>query len=188
VLGGGPLVLALLGAPEAAVTVLFITQTAFRAPFLIASAAWARTLPALTRMATAGDHGRLGRTARLISCGAVALAALGAAVAALLGPTLIDVLFSEGVRPGAGLAATLAAATVLAIANLGLVQILVAAARTHRITMAWWAAIGAAALVVLVGGDDELHRVAVAFGVGELVALVGLTLAANMRLAPVTRT
>jgi O-antigen/teichoic acid export membrane protein len=183
-LAGGPLLLALLGAAQSAVTVLFVTQTACRAAFLMATPVSARSLPSLTRIAVGGDYQRLGKIAIWLLGGSVATAAMIGAASLILTPPLIAALFGSGVRPSAILAATMASGTVLAIGNLGLNQILVAAARTHRITVAWWAAVAAATTWVLFGPGDPLHRVSIGFVLGELVALLALVFASNVDLHP----
>jgi len=74
-LAGGPLVLALLGASESAVSILFVTQTACRAAFLMATPACARCLPPLTRIAVRSDYGQLRRIALGVLAGSLAFAA-----------------------------------------------------------------------------------------------------------------
>ncbi len=183
-LAGGPLLLALLGGSESAVTVLFVTQTAFRAAFLMATPAGARSLPPLTRIALRRDYQRLGQIAIWLLGGSIAAAAVAGSAALIVTPPLIAALFGSGVRPSGTVAATMASGTVLAIGNLGLNQILVAAGRTHRITMAWWIAVSAATAWVLLGPGDPLQRVSTGFVLGELVALLALAFASNGRRKP----
>jgi O-antigen/teichoic acid export membrane protein len=181
-LAGGPLLLALLGASESAVTVLFVTQTACRAAFLMATPAAARSLPPLTRLAVRSDYRRLGNIALGLLASAIVLAVVVGAASTIVTPPLIAALFGSGVRPDKLVAATMAAGTILAISNMGLNQILVAVARTHRITIAWWVAVAAAMCWVLLGPGDPLQTVSVGFVIGELVALVALALASNIGL------
>ena len=183
-LAGGPLLLALLGASESAVTVLFVTQTACRAAFMMATPAGARSLPPLTRIAVRRDYRRLGDIAIWLLGGSLAAAAAVGAVSLIVTPPLIAALFGSGVRPGQLVAATMAAGTVLAIGNLGLNQILVAAAQTHRITISWWIAVTASMGWVLLAPGDPLQKVSTGFVLGELVALLALVLASNVGLKP----
>ena len=183
-LAGGPLLLALLGGSESDVTVLFVTQTACRAAFLMATPVGARCLPSLTRIAVRRDYQRLGKIALWLLGGSVVTAAAVGSAAAIVAPPLIAALFGSGVRPTPIVAAAMASGTVLAIGNLGLNQILVAAARTDRITVAWWLAVAAAMTWVLLGPGNPLHRVSAGFVLGELVALLALVLASNMGLKP----
>jgi O-antigen/teichoic acid export membrane protein len=184
ILAGGPLLLALLNAPDQAVTVFFVTQTVMRGAFLIATPAWARTLPTLTAAALRREHRRLSRLAELLLAASVLLAVILGAAAAVVGPPVVAALFGQGSRPDALLAALLAAGTVLAIGNLGLNQLLVAAVRTNRIMIGWWTALLVNLAWVGLGPGVALHRVAVGFVIGELVAMIMLTVASSPGLAP----
>jgi O-antigen/teichoic acid export membrane protein len=184
IVAGGPLILALLGGSEAAVTALFITQTAFRGAFLIATPGWARALPVLTGIHLRDEHMRLTRIAELILVASAAAAALAAAVAAVVGPPLIALLFGEGARPSVFVAAAMAAGTILAIGNLGLNQVLIARVKTPRITAAWWLALLAMLVWIAVGSGSAVDRVAASFVVGEATALLLLTVASSSRLVP----
>jgi O-antigen/teichoic acid export membrane protein len=182
-LAGGPLLLAIMGASGSAVTVLFVTQTACRAAFLMATPAGARSLPPLTRIALSADYRRLGDIAVRLSVGALVCAAVLGSASLIVTPPLIAAVFGSSVRPSALVACTMAAGTVLAIGNLGLNQILVAAARTHRITAAWWIAVGAATVWALGAPGSPLQRVSTSFVLGELVALLALMFASSIRLS-----
>jgi O-antigen/teichoic acid export membrane protein len=184
ILAGGPLLLALLNAPSRAITVFFVTQTAMRGAFLIATPAWARTLPTLTAVALRREHWRLSRLAELLLVSSVLLAVLCGAAAAVIGPPLVAALFGQSSRPDELLSALLAAGTALAIGNLGLNQLLVAAVRTNRIVIGWWTALFVNLAWVGLGPGVALHRVAVGFVIGELVAMVALTVASSPGLAP----
>jgi O-antigen/teichoic acid export membrane protein len=184
ILAGGPLLLALLNAPDRAVTVLFVTQTAMRGAFLIATPAWARMLPMLTAVALRREHWRLSRLAELLLAGSVLLAAICGAAAAAVGPPVVAALFGQSSRPDTLLSALLASGTVLAIGNLGLNQLLVAAVRTNRIMVGWWIAMIADLAWIGLGPGVALHRVAIGFVIGELVAMVALTVASSPGLAP----
>ncbi len=184
ILAGGPLILALLGASNRAITVLFVTQTVCRGGLLIALPAWARTLPTLTSIAVDRDRLRLSRIAEAILGCSLAASLVCAALAAAIGPPILSGAFGHTTKPSPFLAATVAAGTVLAIGNLGLNQLLVASVRTHRITIAWWAALVISLGLVAFGPGAALNRVAVGFLVGELVAMVALTIASSPTRAP----
>jgi O-antigen/teichoic acid export membrane protein len=184
IMAGGPLVLAFLGATGAAVTALFVTQTAFRALFFIATPGWSRLLPAFTRIHVRQEHLRLRLIAERILIASVVGAVVAAAGAALVGPALIGTLFGGGARPSALLAAATAAGTVLAVGNLGLNQVLIARVKTARITAAWWIGLAAMAAWAVLGPGDEVDRVAISFVIGEGVAMLALTAAASPRLLP----
>jgi O-antigen/teichoic acid export membrane protein len=184
ILAGGPLLLALLNAPAQAITVFFVTQTVMRGAFLIATPAWARTLPPLTEVALRQEHRRLSQLAELLLASSVLLAVICGAAAAVVGPPVVAALFGQGSRPDALLSALLAVGTVLAIGNLGLNQLLVAAVRTKWIMVSWWTALCVNLAWVGLGPGVALHRVAVGFVIGELVAMVALTVASSPGLAP----
>jgi O-antigen/teichoic acid export membrane protein len=184
ILAGGPLFVSLLGGTEAMVSALFVTQTAFRAAFLVATPGWARVLPILTGIYVRAEHHRLNRIAEAILLGTAVAAGIAGLIASAIGPPLIAAFFGEGVRPTAFLAAMMAAGTVVAIGNLGLNQVLVARVKTGRITAGWWCGLAATLVCMAVAPGSILDRVAVAFVVGEAVALIMLTIAASSRLAP----
>ena len=153
----------------------------------MATPAGARSLPPLTRIALHSDYKRLGRIAvRLLGGSLMAAVALGSAALVLM-PPLIAALFGSSVRPSPVIAALTVSGTVLAIGNLGLNQILVAAARTHWITTAWWVALAGALAWVMTAPGDVLHRVSTGFVLGELIALLALALASNLGLKPATK-
>jgi O-antigen/teichoic acid export membrane protein len=183
-LAGGPLLLGLLGAPGRTVTVLFVAQTAGRAVLLVALPLWSRALPGLTDIAVRREHASLSRLAERILVISVVLAVAGAAFAAVVGPPVLAALFGHGSRPDAFVAGAVGAGTVMAVGNLGLNQLLVAAGRTSRITICWWSALCAAVLWIALGPGSALHRVDAGFVIGEALALVLLTIATSTARAP----
>jgi O-antigen/teichoic acid export membrane protein len=184
IVAGGPLILALAGSSGAEVTALFVTQTAFRGLFLVATPGWSRVLPVLTSIHVREEHSRLRQIAELILVVTALASAAAALVAGLIGPLAISTFFGEGSRPSTLVAATVGAGTVLAVGSLGLNQVLIARVKTARITAAWWIGLVAMALWILVVPGAVVDRVAASFVVGEAVALAMLTIAASSRLAP----
>jgi O-antigen/teichoic acid export membrane protein len=184
IVAGGPLILALAGSSGADVTALFVTQTAFRGLFLIATPGWSRVLPVLTRIHVREEHSLLRQIAELILVATVLASAAAALVAGLVGPWAIATFFGEGSRPSTLVAATVGAGTVLAVGSLGLNQVLIARVKTARITAAWWMGLVAMVLWILIVPGAVVDRVAASFVVGEAVALIMLTIAASSRLAP----
>jgi hypothetical protein len=67
---------------------------------------------------------------------------------------------------------------VAGVGGLATTQILVARGHTGRLALVWLVAAAAAALTVLLIGGEPTVRVAVGFLVGEVAALIGLTVAA----------
>jgi O-antigen/teichoic acid export membrane protein len=183
-LAGGPLLLGLLGAPDRTVTILFVAQTAGRATLLVALPLWARALPTLTGIALAHGHVRLSQLAERILAGSVAVAAVGAAFAAVAGPPVLAALFGGESRPSTFVAGAVGAGMLLAVGNLGLNQLLVAAVRTSRITISWWAALAVAVGWVALAPGSALDRVVTGFVIGEALAMLDLTVASSPARAP----
>ncbi|MGH8883959.1 MAG: lipopolysaccharide biosynthesis protein [Egibacteraceae bacterium] len=174
-LAAGPLVLIPLGASAVQTSVFFITITAARAPLVFAiGGILSRVLPPLTRVARAGDYARLRRIAVGEVSAAIALAALGAAVGAWIGPPLVALAFGPEFRPEAWFAALTAAGVVSATAALGLNQMLIAMGEEIRLVAPWVAALIAGALTVIGLTGSPTLRVASGFLIGEAVALAGL--------------
>jgi O-antigen/teichoic acid export membrane protein len=184
-LAGGPLLLGLLGAPDRTVTILFVAQTAGRATLLVALPLWARALPTLTGIALGHGRARLSQLAERVLAASVVVAAMGAGFAALAGPPVLGALFGSSSRPPTFVAGAIGAGTVLAVGNLGLNQLLVAAVRTSRITISWWMALAIAVLWVALGPGSALDRVVTGFVIGEAVAMLSLTIASSPARAPV---
>jgi len=170
----GPLFVAALGAGEAAVSVAFATFTLQRAPLVFGYNLLARVLPPFTEMAARGERQELRAWARGIGLAAVLLAGVGAMAGGLLGPPLVALAFGDGFRPSASVAALVATGVVLAGAGLFVGQVLVARSQPVRLGIAWLAGAGAAGASLAMTGGDPVQRVAIAFLVGEIVALAAL--------------
>ena len=171
-LGGAPIAVALLGADAALVSVVFVTFTLYRAPMTLIFALQGRILPYLVGLASSDDHQRLGTIARRVVTGGAALAALGGLVAWVIGPEVVTLLFGDEFAP-AKLVATFTAAGVMAASASQIAgQVLVAQARTPRLSLAWLGGLvsGLVALWFISGAPDM--RVAASFAIGEGVALV----------------
>jgi O-antigen/teichoic acid export membrane protein len=103
------------------------------------------------------------------------------AVAAVVGPPLVELLYGSGFRPAAWLAALAAAGVIVGIVGLGTTQVLVGRGETGRMAVAWLVAVAAAGIAIVVVRSDPSIRVAAGFFAGEAVALTGLTVAALMK-------
>ncbi len=111
----------------------------------------------------------------------VALAFVGAGIGAILGPPMVAIAFGDGFRPSSTVAALAAAGVVLASAGLFIGQILVARGRAVRLAAAWFIAVAAAVVAVMVPISDPVVHVVIAFVVGEAFALAALVVGALMR-------
>ncbi len=175
-LGGAPLGVAALGGGPALVSVVFVTFTLFRAPLTLIYALQGRLLPMLVRMAEADDQQGLRRFGRWILAGGTVLTAIGAVVGWLVGPAVVELLFSAEFRPQPLVAMFAAGGVVAASATQIAGQVLVAHARTGRLALAWIVGLGVGLVVLVVGSGPPAAVVAAAFGVGTVTAMgmVGL--------------
>lgn len=174
-LAAGPLVLIPLGARAAEVSVFFVTVTAARAPLAFAlGGLLSRVLPPLTRMARRGEWTALRRIALGLGAGTLALTAVGAAVTWWGGPTVIALFFGETFRPRAWFVAVAASTVLLACGALLLNQLLIGMRAESRLVVPWLLGLAVGVGLVTLLSGTPTFRVAIAFMVGELVALFAL--------------
>jgi len=172
---GGPLIVGLLGGSAVEMSVAFAAFTLGRAPLTFGYNLLARVLPPFTEMAARGEREELRSWARGMAWAAAGLSVVAGALGWLLGPWVVDVAFGPGFVPSRLSAATVAVGVVLAGAGLFVGQILVARNQPARLGIAWLTGVVAAAVTVLVTmRDAAVEQVALAFAVGEIVALVAL--------------
>lgn len=187
ILVAGPLAVERLGGAPAAVSVLFVTLTLFRAPLAVANNVLARLLPPFATMAAEGLHARLRQWSRRLAAVAGTAAALALAFGAWMGPGLTAALFGSDFRPAATTAAFIAAGSVLATGSSFANQILVALGATWRLAGAWMVGLAAAVLVLVLVGGEPAPRVAAAFLAGEAVALAAITAQVHLHVRRTTR-
>jgi O-antigen/teichoic acid export membrane protein len=171
VLTGGPVALALLGGSPAEVTGLFAALALFRAPYMLALGVVARLTGSVARLRERGSDDVLRRgTVRLALVTGVAVAA-GAGLGAAAGPALLGLVFGSGVTLAASLCAVVAAASVVAVANLVLTVTGLALGRSAAVSRSWLpaAAVGVAVLLVP-NGLAPVERCVAAFALAEAVA------------------
>lgn len=171
-LGAAPIAVALLGGNEAIQSIVFATFTLYRAPLTLIFSLQGRILPYLVGMAGGEDRRALAGIARWVVLGGAALALLGGLVGWLVGPEVVSLLYRPEFAPSATVAG-LTAAGVMAAATAQIAgQVLVAEGRTSRLSGAWVGGLAVAVVaLVLLGGAPEI-RVALAFAIGEVVALI----------------
>lgn len=179
VLTGGPVLLALLGGSPVEVTAMFAALALFRAPYMVVLG----TLPQLTeRVATyvvTGAVDRLRSLAGGLAVVTVVAVPLAGAFGALLGPSLLRLVFGSTVDVTSDVAAVLAAGSTLAVANVVLMVAALAGDRPLRVALAWTAAVavGAVALAALTG-SSALTRTSATFLAVEVAATVALAVVA----------
>ncbi len=171
-LGAGPVIVVALGASPTTVSIVFLTFTLFRAPSWVLQSALSRVLPPFTALAS--TPAALRRWALLLAGAGVTLSLLGGPVGWWMGPEVVGLLVGPEFAPSAPLAGLVAAGTVLAASTLFSGQILIAVGRTDRLAVAWLIGLAAAAVALTLREPAEL-RVAMAFLIGEMVALVAVS-------------
>jgi O-antigen/teichoic acid export membrane protein len=173
-LAGAPLaVLALGGGPEA-ISISFVTFTLYRAPLTLTYLLQGRLLPYLVRMAETGDREEADRlVSRLLWIGA-GLCLAGALTGYLVGPDVVELLLGGEFRPSREVAALVAGGVVAAVTTQVVGQFLVAQGRTLALTVVWSLGLVAAVFVLVVSDLEPLTRTALAFAVGEAVALTAM--------------
>jgi O-antigen/teichoic acid export membrane protein len=180
-LAGAPLAVAVLGAPDAMVSIVFFTFTLFRAPLTLIYALQGRVLPYLVGLAHSGDRSRLSAIAGRVVLVGGALALLGGLVGWAVGPWVMATLYGVQYEPSQTLAA-LAAAGVMAAATAQITsQVLVAEGKTKMLGLAWAGGLIAAVMVTLLVTGAPEHRVAIGFVTGEFTALGLMALLAVRR-------
>jgi O-antigen/teichoic acid export membrane protein len=173
-LAGAPLaVLAMGGSPEL-ISIAFVTFTLYRAPLTLTYLLQGRILPSLVRIVETGDRTDTDRlVARVMAAGA-GLCLAGALTGYLVGADVVQLLLGAEFRPTAVVSALVAGGVVAAVTTQVVGQVLVAAGRTGALALVWSLGLVIAAVVLLVSSLEPLTRVALAFALGELVALTAM--------------
>lgn len=173
-LTGGPVLLAAIGGAPSEVTVLFAGLALFRAPYTLALGLVAALTGRLTRLIEQGQWARLDRIRWCLALTTVALAVVGGAGGAWLGPPVMEIVFGEGVRLASGQAALVAVGTVLAMASLVLTLGLLARDRAGVVAGCWAVGIPVGGLAHRLVGGDALTNTCWTFLVLEAVAFAAL--------------
>jgi O-antigen/teichoic acid export membrane protein len=110
---------------------------------------------------------------RLLWIGA-GLCLAGALTGYLVGPDVVELLLGGEFRPSREVATLVAGGVVAAVTTQVVGQFLVARGRTLALTVVWSLGLVAAVLVLVVSDLEPLTRTALAFAVGEVVALTAM--------------
>jgi O-antigen/teichoic acid export membrane protein len=180
-LGGAPIAVAALGASPALISIVFVTFTLFRAPLTLIFALQGRVLPYLVGLARDANYTELARRARLVVLGGTGIALLGGLVGWLVGSDVVVLLFGEEFAPTSTVAMLAAGGVMAAAAAQVASQVLVAEARTRRLSVAWFGELAAAVAALFLLRVEPDTRVALAFAIGEFVALGLMAVLATRR-------
>jgi O-antigen/teichoic acid export membrane protein len=180
-LAGGPLALVALSAGSAEVSVFFVTITAARVPVVIAlGGVLSRVLSTFTRILTERGHVALQRLTGRLAVATMLVAAAGAAFGATVGAPLIGAFFGTGFTPPWWLACAAGGGVLLATGGMLLNQLLVAGGLEHRLPLPWFVGLVASIAVVMKAAGSPTERVTAGFVVGQVVALIALTIAGSV--------
>jgi O-antigen/teichoic acid export membrane protein len=174
VLTGGPVLLAAAGGAPAEVTALFAGLALFRAPYTLALGLVSQLTERLTRLVVRDQREALRRFRLGVVLVTLAACVVGAGLGYWAGPTLMELVFGEGVRLPGGLTLLIAVGTVFALANLVLTVTALARGRTAALVRAWVIACVPGTLLFWLSPMSALDRTTWTFAVVEAAAFCWL--------------
>lgn len=178
VLTGGPVVLALAGGTPGEVTALFAVLALFRAPYILGLGVVSQLTGMVTKLIIEGKEQTLHRLRNLLVGGTAVSAVLAGAAGALLGPSLLKVIFGTEVRVESGLAAVVAVACTIAVANLVLMITVLAHDRPATVVRSWVVAVvGAGVCFAALSPLSPSGRTGWCFFAAETIAFTALLFA-----------
>jgi O-antigen/teichoic acid export membrane protein len=173
-LAGAPLAVFALGGGPEMISIAFVTFTLFRAPLTLTYLLQGRLLPYLVRMAELGERSEANRLISKLMWVGSGLCLAGALTGYLVGPDVVQLLLGAEFRPTAQVAALVAGGVVAAVTTQVVGQFLVAQGRTAALSIVWFLGLAAAVLVLVFSSMEPLSRTALAFAIGEVVALTAM--------------
>lgn len=176
VLTAGPVVLSLVGGTRDEVTSLFTALALFRAPYIVALGLAIRMTATLTDLAAAGRADDLLRIQRRMVAAGAAVMVAGGAGAALVGPTVLRVVFGDEVDLTGAACAGLAVGSLAALATLGLTLVQMTDGAGRRVLRTWATALAVGVVTMVALPLEPLPRVVAAFLASELTAFVLMAL------------
>lgn len=185
-LTGAPVVVALLGGADAAVTSVFAGLALFRAPYVVATGLATRATAMVTTMHEQRDEARLARLRRGIAAAVLLAVVPVALLGATVGPAALRLVFGEDVVLEPTALAIIAGGTVVALGGLAMTVVLIARGRGAAVTRAWGLALTAGGTAIVVApavvpaAAPATLRALAGFGVAEVMALV-LLIASDAR-------
>lgn len=176
VLTAGPVVLSLSGGTRDEVTSLFTALALFRAPYIVALGLAIRMTATLTDLATAGRAADLLRIQRRMIAAGLATMAMGGAGAALIGPSVLRIVFGDEVDLTRAACAGLAVGSLAALATLGLTLVQMTDGAGRRVLRTWATALAVGVVTMVALPLEPLPRVVAAFLASELTAFALMAL------------
>jgi O-antigen/teichoic acid export membrane protein len=178
-LAAAPVAVLFLGGSPQQISVTFVVFTLLRAPLTLLYAVQARLLPSLVIWAERGETQRLRRFAARSAAASVPAAVLGAILGAVVGPAVITMLYGADFQPSATVVSAVVAGVLLATAAQLVALVIVARGVTTQLAVSWPAGLAVACITLLLAPGDATTRVAIAFLVGQTVALALMTVLAT---------
>jgi O-antigen/teichoic acid export membrane protein len=125
-------------------------------------------------MAELGERSEANRLISKLMWVGSGLCLAGALTGYLVGPDVVQLLLGAEFRPTAQVAALVAGGVVAAVTTQVVGQFLVAQGRTAALSIVWFLGLAAAVLVLVFSSMEPLSRTALAFAIGEVVALTAM--------------
>ncbi|MEC3975139.1 hypothetical protein [Amycolatopsis sp. H20-H5] len=174
VITGYPAMVSLLGpsGEDDRIGVLFLALFVARTPLMLLSPIQAIAVPTVVRLSGTADGPR--RLRRLLSVGALAalvLAAAGALVGFLIGPWVVELLYTAKNRPEGWWMAGLVWSSVLLTAIQLAAAVLVAQAKANKVLLTWAVVAATSALVLLFLPGDAVFRAVAGLALGPTLGL-----------------
>lgn len=169
---GGALLVAITGGASAtaAAGTVFAATMLVRAPVFLFQGVAAALLPRFTGLSAVGDNRAVLRQVGAMAGGMLALSALLVAGALVAGPEIMTLLFGAGFDVGRGDLAILSAGVGTYLAAATLSQAVLARGRSLAAAGAWVTAATTFVVVELSIAGAPFHRVSVAFAVATAIA------------------
>ncbi len=175
VITGYPALVSLLapGGDQNEVGALFATLTVSRVPLLLLSPLQALAVPMVVRLSgTAEGMHRLRRLLAVGALGTIAVGVIGALVGLLIGPWLVQLLYSSKyVAQGWWVAGMVWGAVLLTALQL-MMAVLVARTQANKVLLTWGVVAASTALVLLLAPGDTLFKAVAGLAAGPTLGLV----------------
>jgi len=170
-----PLIASGLGATNQEVSILFAYLAALRVPYRLALGVVPRAAERWTQASVEGDSSMFGKIRLIMGATALAGGALAAALSAGIGDPMAGWLFNGAGVLSTSARATAGAASVIAVANLGLTVAGISDGRASAVASRWAAAVAATTGAVLITGRTDITAILAGVLGVEITVLVLLS-------------